>query len=275
MASHDNPNRLSPQEVAVANKMLGSKIQIVGQGTEKGDTKKDSFAKETAKKGTQAHVEERARQSARKGNSRNSPNVLRGISKLHHGVTGSTSAFSRANPNLIFVGGLGLIVASGFSSHRIQNIFHDALNPNDAIANHPQRMWQSLKVIGVQLLWVFGVTFLSRLSAGFANFMLVVIIGIWILWLMRNPETFILLNAASQDDTSTSQQNSISTLATQLNNSQLVNSNLYPGSLFPQNPNTTSPQTTPTPNPTAPNSIYQNVIKSLRGGGGGGSRGVR
>lgn len=270
------------KDVEIVGKTPSPKVQpfkasdtmIPIKGTSKENKNKKSFSKKTAQEAGAEYTKQKARNAANKGNKKsNTPNLLKGVGKFHRGITGSGTVFSPASPNIIFTAGIGLIIASGISSKRIPQIFRDSLSPQDALAHDPQRLWRNLKITFVQVGFIFGITILSRMFPGISWFFLIVIGGTWLLWLMRNPELLFLLSEISQDGT-TSQQGSISTLAAQLNNTPISPSNLYPGSIFPQNPNTTAPQTSVQPNPLAPNAIYQNVLKALKGSGGG-SRGVR
>lgn len=255
-----------------------ARLQSVKVG-DKDKGRKKSFSRKVARQATQEHVNEKSRQAAKGSNNKSKqPNPLRFANKVHRGITGTNSAFSTNKANLVFMGGMALIIASGASSHRLRDIFRDALNPNAAITSgNSGRLWHNIKIILVQLIWVIGLTFLSRLSNPLSNIFLVIISGMFLLWLIRNPQVFILLNAISEDGNTSTSSTTISGLVNQLNTSQspLVNQPLYPTSLFPNNPNTSIPSTPVQPNPLAPNAAYQNVLNALKYGGGGGSRGVK
>lgn len=88
---------------------------------------------------------------------------------------------------------MGLIIASGWSSGRIPFIFKNAWNSGTAQANSKD-WWTQIKVVLGQLIFLFILTVTARAIPPLARIWLVTIIGLWILWLMKNPQALLILN---------------------------------------------------------------------------------
>lgn len=113
-------------------------------------------------------------------------------------ATGETRNSPFTDPNIIFMLGIGLILASGWSSGRLKELFALILFSPANLAR-PGELTKQFRIILVQVLFVFLLTITGRAIPPLARIWLVVIIGMWLLWIMRNPEMLKLLNEASKD----------------------------------------------------------------------------
>lgn len=111
-------------------------------------------------------------------------------------ATGDTRNSPFTDPNIIFLVGGSLIIASQWT--RIKKTFGYAWNVNKIVADGPSVFYNDIKVIGVQVLFIFILTITGRAIPALARIWLVILGGLWILWLMRNPEILKLLQVASQ-----------------------------------------------------------------------------
>lgn len=123
------------------------------------------------------------------------PLITRIPSGFKKASTGDTSDNPGTTSNIVFILGIGLIVASGFSSQRIQNALKWAWGMNGL---DPSPFTNFLRITGVQLLAIFILSFISRASPNIGRIFTVVLIGVWILWLMKNPQITKLLAAAAK-----------------------------------------------------------------------------
>lgn len=118
--------------------------------------------------------------------------------KTHRILTGTSNYVSPVSSNIVFLAGSGLILASGWP--RIKAIFNAAWNPTFAKAN-PNIITNNLRIIGVQILFVAGMTFTARLFPALGRMWLIMLLGTWILFLMKNPQIFKLLQVAGATNT--------------------------------------------------------------------------
>lgn len=126
------------------------------------------------------------------------PNKTQPFKKFHTLAAGETRNSPFTNPNLIFfVGGALLIVAD---AARIKKVFRYAWGSNalaDASKN-PVDFWASLKVILVQLIFLFLITMSARVIPPLGRMWLIILIGMWILYLMKNPQAVDFLKQMGQ-----------------------------------------------------------------------------
>jgi hypothetical protein len=117
---------------------------------------------------------------------------------VHHNVVGTHNYASTVSPNLVFMLGGGLIIFA--SSKRIKTVFEYAWG-NKTVADaskNPSDFWHNLKVILVQLFFIFLITMSARVIPQLGKMWVIVLIGLWILYMMRNPQIFKLLQVAGQ-----------------------------------------------------------------------------
>lgn len=117
---------------------------------------------------------------------------------FHKAAAGETRNSPYTSPNLIFFAGGALMVAADWK--RITRVFQYAWG-NKTVADaskNPTDFWANLKVILVQLLFLFLITMTARVIPPLARMWLIVIIGLWILYLMKNPQVLKLLQVAGQ-----------------------------------------------------------------------------
>lgn len=126
------------------------------------------------------------------------PKSFHPFRSFHNAAAGETRNSPTTDPNIIFFAAGGLIVVSSWS--RITTVFSYAWGnktTHDA-AKNPEDFWSNLKIILVQLLFVFLLTFVARIAPPLARIFLVIVIGTWILYLMRNPQVLYLLKVAGK-----------------------------------------------------------------------------
>lgn len=111
-------------------------------------------------------------------------------------ATGDTRNSPFTNPNIIFLVGGSLIIASQWT--RIKKTFGYAWDVNKIIADGPSVFYNNIKIIGVQVLFIFILTITARAVPELGRIWLVILGGLWILWLMRNPQILQLLQVASE-----------------------------------------------------------------------------
>lgn len=109
--------------------------------------------------------------------------------------TGETRNSPMTDPNVIFWLGIGLIVVSGWSSGRLKNIFSIAWSGQSA--QDYQNWFTTIKVTGSQFLFLFILVITARAIPPLARIWLVIIAGMWILYLMNNPQMLQILNWTS------------------------------------------------------------------------------
>lgn len=125
--------------------------------------------------------------------------IIRLAKGFKYAATGDTSAAPGTSSNLFFIMAIVLVVASGWSSGRIQELFKSAWNTgtmNDA--NSADVFVEDLRITGTQLIFVFFISFFGRAFPVVGRASVFMILAIWLLWLMKNPQILILLNNASQ-----------------------------------------------------------------------------
>lgn len=117
---------------------------------------------------------------------------------FHQLSAGETRNSPFTNPNLIFFAGGALMVAADWN--RIVRVYQYAWG-NKTIADaskNPGDFWSNLRVILVQLLFLFLITMSARVIPALGRMWLIIIIGLWILFLMKNPQILKLLQVAGQ-----------------------------------------------------------------------------
>lgn len=119
-------------------------------------------------------------------------------------ATGETRNSPFTDPNILFWLGIGLIIFSGFSSGRIKDLFSMAWNGGES-----GKWFTTIKVVGSQFLFLFLMVITARAVPPLARIWLVIIGGLWILYIMKNPQIVQLLNWTSVGATSQAQYNSI------------------------------------------------------------------
>lgn len=110
-------------------------------------------------------------------------------------ATGETRNSPMTDPNIIFWLGIGLIIFSGWSSGRIKNIFAGAWN--GAHGQDSYTWWTDIKIFASQFLFLFVLVITARAIPPLARIWLVIVGGLWILYLMKNPQVLQLLNWTS------------------------------------------------------------------------------
>lgn len=126
------------------------------------------------------------------------PHETHPLKTFHEAAAGETRNSPYTNPNIIFFAGGALLIAADIE--RIKKVFGYAwgnLTVADASKN-PLDFWKNLKVILSQLLFLFIITMTARVIPPLGRVWLIVIIGLWILYLMKNPQVLQLLQAAGQ-----------------------------------------------------------------------------
>jgi hypothetical protein len=124
------------------------------------------------------------------------PKRTRPFKTFHTLSAGETRNSPFTNPNIIFFAGGALMIAADIA--RIKKVFQYAWGGNalaDAKKN-PSDFWANLKVIIVQLVFLFLITMSARVIPPLGRMWLIIIIGLWILFLMRNPQILKMLQAA-------------------------------------------------------------------------------
>lgn len=111
-------------------------------------------------------------------------------------ATGETRNSPMTDPNILFWLGVALIIFAGWSSGRIQFIFSNAINPVLAQKNGSSWFTQ-IKVFASQFLFLFIMVITARAVPPLARIWLVMIGGLWVLYLMKNPQVLQLLNWTS------------------------------------------------------------------------------
>lgn len=112
---------------------------------------------------------------------------------FHTLAAGETRNSPYTNPNIIFFAGGALLVAADIK--RIGNVFKYAWGNKNTKGgyNSPVDFWQGIKVILMQLLFLFVLTMSARVIPPLGRVWLIVIMGMWILFLMKNPQVLQLL----------------------------------------------------------------------------------
>jgi hypothetical protein len=126
------------------------------------------------------------------------PTKTQPFKTFHTLAAGETRNSPFTNPNLIFfTGGALLIVAD---AQRIKKVFQYAWGANTVqdAAKHPADFWAALKVILVQLVFLFLITMSARVIPPLGRMWLIVIIGLWILYIMKNPKAVDFLAQAGK-----------------------------------------------------------------------------
>lgn len=124
------------------------------------------------------------------------PHKTRPFKAFHNAAAGETRNSPYTNPNLIFFAGGALMIAADLK--RIKKVFQYAWG-NNALADaskNPADFWANLKVILVQLVFLFLITMSARVIPPLGRMWLIIIVGLWILFLIRNPQILKLLQAA-------------------------------------------------------------------------------
>lgn len=154
------------------------------------NNKSNAKQKSSTPKSTKASVNTKSNRSAGR------PRKPHPFRTFKNAATGETRNSPFTNPNIIFLVGGSLIIASQWT--RIKKAFGYAWDVNKIIADGPGTFYNDVKVIGVQVLFIFILTITARAVPALGRIWLVIIGGLWILWLMRNPEILQLLQAASE-----------------------------------------------------------------------------
>lgn len=126
------------------------------------------------------------------------PKSTNPFKSFHTAAAGETRNSPFTNPNLIFfVGGALLIVAD---ASRIKKVFSYAWGRNPALsaAKNPADFWGALKVILVQLVFLFLITMSARVIPPLGRMWLIILIGLWMLYIMKNPQIVQFLTQAGK-----------------------------------------------------------------------------
>lgn len=124
------------------------------------------------------------------------PHKVRPFKAFHTAAAGETRNSPFTNPNIIFFAGGALMIAADIQ--RIKKVFSYAWGNNalnDAKKN-PSDFWANLKVILVQLVFLFLITMSARVIPPLGRMWLIIIIGLWILFIMKNPQILKALQTA-------------------------------------------------------------------------------
>lgn len=113
-------------------------------------------------------------------------------------ATGETRNSPMTDPNVIFWLGIVLIVFAGWSSGRIKRIF--AIAWIGEYQNDTSHWADDIKQTGSQFLFLFLLVITARAIPPLARVYLVMLIGVWILYLMKNPEVLKLLAATADNN---------------------------------------------------------------------------
>lgn len=105
--------------------------------------------------------------------------------RFKRAATGETRNSPMTDPNIIFWLGISLILAAGWTSKRIPNLWTFATNPGSG-ANAGDFLG-SIKSTFVQLIFVFLLAISARAVPPLASIWLILLIGLWTLWLIKNP----------------------------------------------------------------------------------------
>jgi hypothetical protein len=125
-------------------------------------------------------------------------------------ATGETRNSPMTTPNIIFMLGLFLIIAAGFKSARFKTLWNDIWNKPAAqqspgqIGSSASDLLNQFRIIGLQLVWLFAMTVIARAVPPISRLFLIVIAGMWLLFLINNPQVLQWLNAQEQAATGTS-----------------------------------------------------------------------
>lgn len=112
--------------------------------------------------------------------------------------TGETRNSPYTDPNIIFWLGFILIIASAWSSGRLSTVFKLAWNPENFVSNTDQFM-SAIKSTGLQLLFLFMLTVSARAIPSLAKIWLISIGGLWIMWVIKNPQILQALSSAAKN----------------------------------------------------------------------------
>lgn len=85
--------------------------------------------------------------------------------------------------SLVAFGGLALVVANAWSSGTLQDLAHGQTPKSAKGAHWYQTPWGQL---GYETLGVVVATFIAQASDGAANVFLVLVGGLWLLWLINH-----------------------------------------------------------------------------------------
>ena len=134
--------------------------------------------------------------SGKKGRPSKSIPVFTGF---HRAAAGETRNSPMTSPNIIFWLGIALIIFSGYSNGRIRRIFSFAFNGPASPQEKSVGSWLTdLKVFGSQFLFLFILVITARAIPPLSRIWLVMVGGMWVLYLMKNPQVLQLLNWTSQ-----------------------------------------------------------------------------
>lgn len=133
--------------------------------------------------------------------------VVKIASGYKQAATGVTRNSPFTDPNIVFWLGIGLIIFSGWSSKRIINLFSMAWNGGSVKGT--KDFFTTIKIIGSQFLFLFILVITARAFPPLARVWLIIIGGLWILYIMKNPQIVQLLNWTSVGATNQAQYDSI------------------------------------------------------------------
>lgn len=124
------------------------------------------------------------------------PHKTKPFSSFHEAAAGETRNSPYTDPNIIFFAGGALMIAADIK--RIKTVFEYAWGNKTAAdaSKNPSDFWANLKVILVQLLFLFLITMSARVIPPLGRMWLIVIIGLWILFLIKNPQILKMLQVA-------------------------------------------------------------------------------
>ena len=145
--------------------------------------------------------------------------------------TGETKNSPTTVPNIIFILGMFLIVASGLKSTRFRQIWNDiwtqgapakqqtgASQVSANLSATGADLLNQFRVVGLQLLALFSITVIARYVPPLSRIILVIVVGTTILFIINNPQVLQWLNAQEQSavnfqGTSSTTSSPVSTVA--------------------------------------------------------------
>lgn len=120
------------------------------------------------------------------------------LKSFKNAATGETRNSPYTDPNVLWWLGITLIIASGWSSGRLSTVFKLAWNPENFASNSIEFM-NALKSTGFQVLFLFILVVSARAIPPLGKIWLVIIGGLWIMWLIKNPQIIQTLSTTAQN----------------------------------------------------------------------------
>lgn len=123
------------------------------------------------------------------------PFIQRAPGQFKTAATGETRNSPYTDPNILFWVGLTLIVFAGWSSGRLATIFKLAWSPDLTKAKDFKNA--SLSTIA-QLIFLFLLVVSARAAPPLARIWLVILIGVAVIYLVKNPQALTILSKLGQ-----------------------------------------------------------------------------